>query len=197
MTIEAVNRALFHALNAPGDLSGVPLALAVTAANYAVVALAALLAYRWIRGSARERSLLTHILLAVLPALAMNYVLGLAFPHPRPFMIGLGHTFMLALLVLPGFATAGDTVPTPPCGRAVWPVFSAPQAPPAIATWSAVDLAQIDWSSPRKSGSSWAVPKQDESWHTGGSQAHRRSRHRQNHCRVRRAIPRRDRRQGR
>lgn len=94
MTIETVNRALFQALNAPGDLSGLPLALAIAAAKYAIVALAALLAYRWIRGSASERSALVHILLLVLPALALNYAVGLAFPHPRPFMIGLGHTFI-------------------------------------------------------------------------------------------------------
>lgn len=31
---------------------------------------------------------------AVPLALAMNYLIGLAFPHPRPFMIGLGHTLL-------------------------------------------------------------------------------------------------------
>ena len=94
MDIEALNRGLFLAINAPAGLAGASLNLSIGAARYSVALLALLLAWRWLRGSAGERRVLMHVALAVVPALALNYALGLAFAHPRPFMIGLGNTLL-------------------------------------------------------------------------------------------------------
>ena len=94
MELEAANQALFQALNAPADLSGLSLALATGAAKYSIAALVAVLAWNWLRSGARDRRALTLVVFAVPSALALNYLLGVMFPHPRPFMIGLGHTFL-------------------------------------------------------------------------------------------------------
>lgn len=94
MDVEAVNRSLFLALNAPAGLAGVSLNLAIGAAKYSIVALAVIVLWRWLRGALHDRSVLVHVVLAVLPALAINYVVGLVFFHPRPFMVGLGHTYL-------------------------------------------------------------------------------------------------------
>lgn len=95
MELEAINRALFQSLNASESLSGAPLVLAVAACKHSILVLAAVLLFAWVRGQPRERACLVYIALAAALALGMNYILGFAFPHPRPFMIGLGHTFLL------------------------------------------------------------------------------------------------------
>ena len=94
MEFEAINRALFLMLNAPVGLSGASLAFAIAACNYSVLALAAILAFAGARGQPRDRAYLIYVALAAGLALGINYILGLAFPHPRPFMIGAGHTFL-------------------------------------------------------------------------------------------------------
>lgn len=94
MKLEAINLSLFQSLNAPDGFSGAPLALAIAACKYPVVILLALLAFLWMKRIQRDRAFLISIGLAVVVALAINYVVGAAFPHPRPFMVGLGRTFL-------------------------------------------------------------------------------------------------------
>ena len=94
MDIEGVNRSLFLALNAPAGLAGISLNLAIGAAKYSIVMLAGMVVWRWLRGASHDRSSLVHVVLAVIPALAINYGVGLVFFHPRPFMVGLGHTYL-------------------------------------------------------------------------------------------------------
>ena len=97
MGIEEVNRSLFLALNAPAGLAGISLSLAIGAAKYPIFLLAGIVTWRWLLGTSGDRRVLIHVVLAVIPALAINYVVGLVFFHPRPFMIGLGHTYLAHL----------------------------------------------------------------------------------------------------
>ena len=69
----------------------------IGAAKYSIVVLAGIVMWCGLRGEPRDRSALIHVVLAVLPALAINYVVGLVFFHPRPFMVGLGHTYLAHL----------------------------------------------------------------------------------------------------
>ena len=94
MDIEGVNRSLFLTLNAPAGLVGIPLNLAIGAAKYSILMLAGIVVWQWLRGSSHDRSVIIHVVLAVVPALVINYVVGLVFFHPRPFMVGLGHTYL-------------------------------------------------------------------------------------------------------
>lgn len=95
MELEAINRGLFLVFNAPADLSGLSQGLATLAAKGSIYVLAVLLAWTWFAARSRERRALAQLVLAVPLALALNYLIGVALPHPRPFMIGLGHTFLL------------------------------------------------------------------------------------------------------
>ena len=97
MDIEGINRSLFLALNAPAGLAGISLSLAIGAAKYPIVVMAGIVIWRWLLGTSGDRRALIHVVLAVIPALAVNYVVGLVFFHPRPFMIGLGHTYLAHL----------------------------------------------------------------------------------------------------
>ena len=94
MEVEAINRSLFEILNADAGLSGLSLGLATLAAKGAIGVLAVLLTWKWLSAGPRERRALAQLVIAVPLALALNYLIGLAYPHPRPFMIGLGHTFL-------------------------------------------------------------------------------------------------------
>lgn len=97
MDIEGVNRSLFLALNAPAGLAGISLNLAIGAAKYSILVLTGIVIWRWLLGTSGDRRVLIHVVIAVVPALAINYVVGLAFFHPRPFMIGLGYTYLAHL----------------------------------------------------------------------------------------------------
>ena len=94
MNNEEVNRSLFLALNAPAGLAGISLNLAIGAAKYLILLLVGTIIWRWLLGKLDDRRSIVHVALAVIPALAINYVVGLVFFHPRPFMIGLGHTYL-------------------------------------------------------------------------------------------------------
>ena len=94
MDIEAANRTAFLVLNAPASLNGLPLELVIGAAQYGDAVLIALMVWRWALGTSRDRRVLIWLMVAVLAAMTINYVIGQAFPHPRPFVVGLGHTFI-------------------------------------------------------------------------------------------------------
>jgi len=94
MDLEAVNRSVFLLVNAPADLAGLPLALAIGAANYGDMVLIALVIWRVVLGAPRERRALVWVAAATALAMGVNHLIGLWFPHPRPFAIGLGHTFI-------------------------------------------------------------------------------------------------------
>lgn len=93
MNLEDLNQSLFLALNAAPGLTGWPLALAVAAARGAVGVLGILLLWRFYARPAERRALVAAAA-AVVPALALNWLLGLVWPHPRPLIIGLGQLYL-------------------------------------------------------------------------------------------------------
>lgn len=94
MGLEDINTHLFQLLSSDALLSGLPLTLAIAAAKYSVVLLLALFLLAWFRTHARERGSLIYAVLCALIALGVNYALGLVFPHPRPFALGLSPNYL-------------------------------------------------------------------------------------------------------
>lgn len=94
MDLETFNQRIFAFLHAHAELSGLPFTLATAAAKYPVVLLLALLLFVWFRLRTRERSSLIYAVLCALIALGINYAVGLLFPHPRPFAIGLSPNYL-------------------------------------------------------------------------------------------------------
>ena len=94
MDFEVINRGLFELLRAPAAFSGLPLTLATAASKYPVVLLLALFLLVWFRFHTRERSFLIYAVFCALIALGINYALGLLFPHPRPFTLGLSPNYL-------------------------------------------------------------------------------------------------------
>jgi undecaprenyl-diphosphatase len=93
-TLEDLNHSLFLHINAgPGTPSWL-IILGVGAADYLIYLIPALLAWMWLWGDGKRRSLALQACLVVLVGVGANLVIGMIHPHPRPFMVGLGHTWI-------------------------------------------------------------------------------------------------------
>jgi undecaprenyl-diphosphatase len=92
--MEDLNHALFLWLNAPEHPSTLLLAIATFFAEYAIWALPAIIGFGWLRGSEHTRKVLLEATASGLAGLLINQIIGLVWQHPRPFMIGLGHTLI-------------------------------------------------------------------------------------------------------
>lgn len=91
--IETVNRAFFLKINAsPGT---VPWMIdgAVVIANDLIYLIPVLLSAMWLWGNEARRTLAIQASLTAMMGLGLNQVIGAVWQHPRPFAIGLGHTW--------------------------------------------------------------------------------------------------------
>ena len=92
--MENPNYALFLWLNAPENPNTLLLAVAGFFAEYAIWVIPVLIGIGWLRGNEHTRKILLEATASGLAGLLINQLIGLVWQHPRPFMIGLGHTFM-------------------------------------------------------------------------------------------------------
>lgn len=92
--MDHLNDALFLLLNAPADASPAVVGLAIALAEYAVPLVVVNVVALWVWGEPRNRGVLIAATLAMLVGEGVNQVIGVFWFHPRPFMIGLGHTLM-------------------------------------------------------------------------------------------------------
>lgn len=70
------------------------LALAIFFAEQLIWAVPLLIGIGWLRGNATKRKTMLIATASGLLGLLINQAIDLAWPHPRPFMIGLGHTLI-------------------------------------------------------------------------------------------------------
>lgn len=87
--MDSLNRALFLAINASPNVSEGELAVAIFLAKYLIVLLPVGLVTLWLAGG-RDRESAVHGLLGVGLVLLINFVIGLAWAEPRPFVAGVG-----------------------------------------------------------------------------------------------------------
>ncbi len=92
--IEMLNRALFIKINGSPDTAPWVIGVAKVVANDIIYAIPVLLVIYWLWGSYVKRSLALKACLVAMLGVGINQIIGLAWQHPRPFMIGLGHTWM-------------------------------------------------------------------------------------------------------
>jgi undecaprenyl-diphosphatase len=93
--MESLNITFFKALNAGGGLSGLRLFIPLFLADYLIwlVPLVLLLLWFFDRTDGGRTRLLLAFAAAML-ALGINQLIGLVYFHPRPFMAGIGYTFL-------------------------------------------------------------------------------------------------------
>lgn len=92
--MQALNQSLFLWLNAPADAGAAALAVAHFFAQWLVWVAPLLVGVVWLRGSAEQRKAMLMTSAAALLGLLAAAAIGWAWPHPRPFAIGLGHQYL-------------------------------------------------------------------------------------------------------
>jgi undecaprenyl-diphosphatase len=92
--MEELNHALFLLINAPEHPGALTLVIARLFAEYAIWVIPAIVGIGWLRGDERTRRILLEATASGLAGLLINQLIALFWQHPRPFMIGLGHTYL-------------------------------------------------------------------------------------------------------
>lgn len=92
--MEHLNDSLFLLINAPAHPSAGMITLAHVFASYLIWLYPLILAAGWLRGGEDARRPLLEAGLAGIIGLVISWLISLAWTHPRPFVIGLGHTFL-------------------------------------------------------------------------------------------------------
>lgn len=92
--MQELNEALFLLINASEHPNAILLTIARFFAEYALWLIPLTLAAGWLRGTERTRRIMLEAAASGLAGLLINQVIALVWQHPRPFMIGLGHTYL-------------------------------------------------------------------------------------------------------
>ncbi|WP_341316084.1 phosphatase PAP2 family protein [Paraburkholderia sp. IMGN_8] len=93
-TLEAFNQALFLMINATASTPVWQINAARFIADYVIYLIPLSLVAMWLSGDERQRDTAVRVCGVTLLALGINQIIGLVWPHPRPFVIGIGHTFL-------------------------------------------------------------------------------------------------------
>jgi len=88
------NVSLFHLINASAEPSAALVLIATVLAQYAPWAAIAVLVVRWFRGPCETRRALMVAGVALALGLAVNFAIAFATYTPRPFELGIGHTYL-------------------------------------------------------------------------------------------------------
>jgi undecaprenyl-diphosphatase len=91
--LESFNQSLFLLINADPATPAWRIHAAILTANQLILLVPGVMAAVWLWGGQAQRSLMLKALASVAVALGLSYVCGALWPHPRPFVIGLGHVF--------------------------------------------------------------------------------------------------------
>lgn len=91
--LESFNQSLFLSINADPATPAWRIHAAMLLANKFILLVPGVMAAVWLWGRQAQRSLMLKALASVAVALGLSYVCGALWPHPRPFVIGLGHVF--------------------------------------------------------------------------------------------------------
>jgi undecaprenyl-diphosphatase len=91
---DQLNQFLFSLINAAPGLAGWRLHGAVFAAEWIVLIVPVGLVLMWTNGAAAQREAAVRALLAACLAFAFSKFIGMMWFHPRPFMVGIGQTFL-------------------------------------------------------------------------------------------------------
>lgn len=91
--LESLNQSLFLLINADPATPAWRIHAAMLVANKLILLVPGVMAAVWLWGKEAQRDLMLKALAGIAVALAASYLCGALWPHPRPFVIGLGHAF--------------------------------------------------------------------------------------------------------
>ena len=88
--IEQLNMALFHMINQYAGLNPLVDTFAILSAQYMPIIFVMALIWLWIKKGTTTKNIVLYSLYAGIVGLAINYIIGLLYFHPRPFMLHAG-----------------------------------------------------------------------------------------------------------
>jgi undecaprenyl-diphosphatase len=92
--MESLNQTLFLELNAGAHPAIWALFVSIFLAEVAIGLIPFALLVGWLRGTESTRRVMLEAAASGVLAIALNQLIDLVWQHPRPFMIGLGHTYL-------------------------------------------------------------------------------------------------------
>lgn len=92
--MENLNHQLFLWINASATPNLLLVGIAIFFAEYLIFAIPVIIFISWLRGDELCRKTLLIVSVAVITSFLINVLIGFFWQHPRPFMIGLGHTLI-------------------------------------------------------------------------------------------------------
>ncbi|AOA58112.1 undecaprenyl-diphosphatase [Acinetobacter larvae] len=94
MSLEHLNITLFQYINAPISASNFDIHLAIFLAKDTLYLLAIFLLAYWAFGQYTQKSLALKAMINCAIALLVGYLISLVYPHPRPFVLGVGQNLI-------------------------------------------------------------------------------------------------------
>lgn len=92
--MESLNQTLFLWLNAPGHPGTLTSLVAIFLAEWFIWTVPLLIGLSWLRDRESNRKVMLVATASGLQGRLVNQLIGLAWTHPWPFIIGLGHTLI-------------------------------------------------------------------------------------------------------
>lgn len=92
--VEQLNQALFLLINADATPNPLMLTFAKIMAALPIWLIPGILILGWLRGDSNIRKMFFASAITALFALLVNQMIGFLWQHPRPFMMGIGHTLI-------------------------------------------------------------------------------------------------------
>ena len=93
-SIEHINQSLFLQINASLDTPLWVIQVATIFADYFIFGIPVLLLAMWLWGGEKLRQVAVMAFCVCFFSLGLNQLIGLVWQHPRPLIIGIGHTFI-------------------------------------------------------------------------------------------------------
>ena len=92
--MEELNQTLFLLINAPAHPDPLLLNIAKVCAEELIWLIPIAVLLGWLAGAEKTRKFMLQATAAAIVGMLLNQLIGLLWQHPRPFMMGLGHTFV-------------------------------------------------------------------------------------------------------
>ena len=93
--MDALNETVFLYLNAPAHLGSTALLAGTFLAEGLIWLIPAGLLLGWLRGTDAVRRAMVEAAVASVASLLLAQLIGMVWVHPRPFMLGMGHTHLV------------------------------------------------------------------------------------------------------
>lgn len=90
--IEQINITLFHLINQYAGINLLVDTIAILAAKYMPLVFVISLIYLWVKKGDKNKDIALYSIYAAIIGIIINFIIGIFYFHPRPFMISVGTT---------------------------------------------------------------------------------------------------------